>query len=261
MKADYHIHTSFSNDSTFPLEDTITTAINLGLNEICITEHSDYGPMGDYVVNYEAYYQKYLELQKKYADKIAVKFGCEFGMQTHTVDFYKEDVKKYPFDFIILSNHQIGDKEFHTYEFQEGKTQHQYNYEYYQAIYDTICLFDDYSVLGHLDVIKRYDQQGIYPDKNVDDIITKILKKVIADGKGIELNTSYVRYGLADSMPSNYILKKYHELGGTIITIGSDSHEQNHVGFYNDEARTLLKSIGFKQYCTFDKMKPIYHDL
>ncbi len=261
MKADYHIHTSYSNDSTFPLEDTIKQAIEVGLDEICITEHSDYGPMGDYVVDYDRYYQGYLAMKEKYKDQITVKFGCEFGMQTHTIPEYQRDFKVYPFDFIILSNHQVGDLEFHTYEFQEGKTQDEYNQQYYQAIYDMICQFDDYSVLGHLDVIKRYDQLGIYPDEKCDEIITKILKHVIENNKGIELNTSYVRYGLADSMPSNYILKKYYELGGKIITIGSDSHEREHVGFYFNEASSMLKEIGFDEYCTFEKMKPIFHKL
>ena len=84
------------------------------------------------------------------------------------------------------------------------------------------------------------------------DIVSKILKQVIRDGKGIEVNTSSHRYGLDDLMPSRDILKHYYQLGGTIITIGSDSHQPDHLGAYIKETRKELKEIGFKYYCTFD---------
>ena len=92
-------------------------------------------------------------------------------------------------------------------------------------------------------------------------MIEEILKIVIADGKGIELNTSFHRYGLSDSMPSREILKLYRELGGEIITIGSDSHKPEHLGAYIDEGQEILKSLGYRAFCTFENMKPVFHDL
>lgn len=261
MLADYHMHTSYSNDSNYEMEAAVLKAIELKIDEICFSEHSDYGSMGDYVVNYDEYYQGYLKMKEKYKDQIQIKFGCEFGVQRHTIDDFKRDFQKYPFDFIILSNHQIDDIEFWTYQYQEGKTQEEYNRGYYEAIYDVIKEFDDYSVLGHLDMIKRYDKQGEYPDENVRDIIEKILKHVIAHGKGIEVNTSCFRYGLDDLTPSHYILELYRDLGGKIITIGSDTHEEKHVGCQIQYVQEELKRIGFEYFCTFDQMKPIFHKL
>lgn len=261
MLADYHMHTYYSNDSTYEMEKEIQKAIKNGLTEICFTEHSDYGTMGDYVVDYDEYYQEYLKMKEKYQDQICLKFGCEFGVQKHTISQYQRDFQKYPFDFIILSNHQIDDIEFWTYKYQEGKTQEEYNRGYYQAIYDVIQEFDNYSVLGHLDMIKRYDKLGTYPDKEVLDIITKILKHVIEQGKGIEVNTSCFRYKLDDLTPSRTILKLYKELGGKIITVGSDTHEEDHVGYKIQYVYDELKKIGFEYVCTFEHMKPIYHHL
>lgn len=261
MLADYHMHTSFSNDSKYPMEDAIKKAIELGIDEICFTEHSDYGTMGDYVVDYDSYYQEYKNLKKKYEDKISIKFGCEFGVQEHTVQDFEKDFKSYDFDFIILSNHQIEDIEFWTYKYQEGKTQDQYNRGYYQAILDVIEKFDNYSVLGHLDMIKRYDKLGEYPDEEVKDLLVKMLKYVIKSGKGIEVNTSNFRYRLPDLTPSRYILNLYKELGGNIITIGSDTHEEEHVGYNIQLVKEELKKIGFKEFCTYEKMKPIFHKL
>ena len=79
--------------------------------------------------------------------------------------------------------------------------------------------------------------------------------------KVLEINTSSHRYGLKDSTPSRDILKLYKELGGKIITIGSDSHKSEHLGAYIDEAKELLKEIGFDSFCTLEKMKPIFHQL
>ena len=121
--------------------------------------------------------------------------------------------------------------------------------------------FDDYQVLGHLDMIKRYDEQGVYPDETCMDVIDAILKLAIEKGKGIELNTSYHRYGLADSTPSHMILKRYRELGGLIVTIGSDSHDAAQVGAYIEEGKQVLRACGFSSFCTFEKGQPLFHAL
>ena len=112
-----------------------------------------------------------------------------------------------------------------------------------------------------MDLIARYDKAGTYPFEKIKPIITEILRTVITDGKGIEVNTSSHRYGLSDLTPSRNILKLYRELGGRIITIGSDSHKPEHLGAFIEETKQELKSLGFNEFCTFDGMIPIYHQL
>lgn len=276
MLADYHVHTEFSDDSKYPLEELIKDAIKLHIDDICLTDHVDYGIKVDWDsmakikyrgnepftnVDYEKYAKDIKRMQEKYSDKIKIKMGLEFGIQMHTIDKYEALFKRYPFDFIILSVHQVNDKEFWTQDFQKGKSQKEYNEAYYNEILGIIKKYKNYSVLGHLDLIVRYDENGVYPFENVKPIIEDILKIVINDNRGIEFNTSYHRYGLKDTTPSMEILKLYHKLGGKIITIGSDSHKPEHLGFYIKEAKDILKSIGFKQFCTYDKMIPTFHDL
>ena len=106
-------------------------------------------------------------------------------------------------------------------------------------------------------MIKRYDKCGEYPFEKVKPLIQKILKTIIKDGKGIEVNTSCFRYGINDLTPSIDILKSYRSLGGEIITIGSDSHEEGHLGHKINDVQGILKELGFKAVYTFDKMKPI----
>lgn len=276
MLADYHVHTEFSDDSVYPLEDVVKDAVSLHLDEICITDHVDYGvkvdwDRGDEIlyrhgeplanVDYPRYVKEIERVQGLYGGKIAVKMGMEFGVQSHTIPQFEALFKRYPFDFIILSIHQVEDKEFWTQDFQRGRTQREYNERYYEEMLSVVRAFKDYSVLGHMDLIKRYDEAGIYPFEKVRPIIAEILRTVIEDGKGIEVNTSSHRYGLADSMPSRELLGLYRDLGGSIVTIGSDSHKPGHLGAHIQEAKRQLKELGFGNFCTYEKMKPIFHQL
>lgn len=88
------------------------------------------------------------------------------------------------------------------------------------------------------------------------DIIEEILKQLIYNGKGIELNTSGLKYGINHPHPHEKILKLYHSLGGEIITIGSDAHETRHLGFAFDKVPGILKSCGFKYYTEFTNRRP-----
>lgn len=259
--ADYHIHTYYSDDSECLMEDMVKRAIQLNLDEIAFTDHVDYGVKTDLNCDYGRYFEEIEVLKKKYAGQLIIKAGIEFGVQVGTIQEFIHDFEKYDFDFIILSNHQIGNKEFWNYEYQEGKTQEEYQKSYYQAIYDVIKEYKGYSVLGHLDMIKRYDKYGDYPDEKIVEYVEPILKQVIADGKGIELNTSSFKYGLKDLMPSRKILKLYHELGGKILTIGSDTHETEHLADQIMEVRKELKTMGFEEFCTFERMEPTFHNL
>ncbi len=276
MFADYHVHTHFSDDSTYLMEDVIKDAIHMGMDEICFTDHVDYGikvdwdsgqdiiyrdgePMAN--VDYPAYAEQIGILRKRYGDQITIRMGMEFGMQMHTIPQFETLYGRYPFDFIILSVHQVEDQEFWTQEFQRGRTQQEYNERYYEEILNLVKNYQHYSVLGHLDLIVRYDEKGVYPFEYVKSYVKEILNEVIRNGKGIEVNTSSYRYGLADTTPSREILKLYKELGGRIITLGSDSHKPEHLGVCMEETKELLRSIGFDSFCTYDKLQPIFHAL
>lgn len=88
---------------------------------------------------------------------------------------------------MIFSCHQVENKEYWRQEPQEGKTQLEYNRRYYQEILDVVKVYKDYSILGHLDVIKRYDKQGEIEFEKIQDLIEQIFEVVIADGKELNL--------------------------------------------------------------------------
>lgn len=261
MLANYHMHTNYSDDSSFIMEDVVKKSISCGLDEICITDHIDCLTGINPNFSYKSYEKDFKICKEKYSDKINLKLGIEFGMQTSTIPQFEEIFAEADFDFVLMSCHLINDKWFWSNEFQSGKTQKEYNEQYYEEILRLVNSFDNYSVLGHLDVIRRYDLNGEYEFEKVQPIVEAILKRIISQGKGIELNTSSFRYRLKDLMPSRNILKLYKELGGEIITIGSDSHCPEHVNSHLSDAINILQELGYKYFCTFDNMKPSYHEL
>ena len=289
MYADYHLHSEFSDDSRESMENQIARAIELGLDEMCFTDHVDYGIKKDWDdprgiqwrggdgmsssademsplanVNYPEYFAKLLRMRATFGSKISIRSGLEFGIQSITVQDYEKLFTKYrnELDFVLFSMHQVNNQEFWNQQFQEGKTQQEYNEQYYNEILKTMKLFRNYSVLAHLDLLVRYDRAGIYPFEKVQDIIAEILKQAITDGKGIEVNTSSWHYGLSDTQPSRKILKLYKDLGGKIITVGSDAHSTKYLADHIKDAYAILKDeIGFTEFTTCDHMKPVFHTL
>ena len=259
MIANYHMHTSYSEDSVFDMEDVVKSSIEKGLDEICITDHIDCFGGIDPGFPYKSYEYAFLKCKEKYGDKIRLKLGIEFGMQRHTIFVFEKIFKNAHFDFVIMSCHEIEDKGFWSQEFQSGKTQEEYNLRYFQEILYLVNNFENYSVLGHLDVIRRYDMKGSFSFEKTKPIIEGILKKVILSGKGIELNTSCYRYRVGDLTPSRDILKLYKDLGGRIITTGTDSHRAEQIDSGLKEGIKELAAIGYKEFCTFTQMKPEFH--
>lgn len=266
MYYDYHIHTNFSHDSTTSIEDVVQTSITLPLKEICITDHVDYnvllhGKEVDYQFSTEQYFSTISKIQDKFP-QIKIKKGVEMGLQQHVLSTCHQYVDNYDFDFVIASIHTIDKYELihrHLYKQYDQKTAYKI---YYETLYTLLKQFKNYSVVGHLDIIKRYDQNTkTLTDETFRDILDEILKLIIADGKGIEVNTSSFRYRLLDTTPSLHILKRYKELGGTILTTGSDAHTTKHIADNFAYIYEMLKEIGFSYICTFNHMQPTFHKL
>lgn len=267
MYYDYHMHCNFSEDSKTPMEDMINKSIELGLKEICFTDHVDYSVIVnnkevDYNVNFKDYFKQIDYYKEKYADRIKIKKGIEMGLQDHVLDKCADDVINNEFDFVIGSIHTINKSELIQRHFYKDKSQMEAYRQYYEILYSMISKYKHYSVLGHLDIVKRYgDLNNIIDDRVFADEIDEILKLVIYDGKGIEINTSNFRYRLPDLTPSSYILNRYKELGGEIITTGSDSHNPNQIAHEFKRIYEFLKHTGYKYVCTFDKMKPNFIEI
>lgn len=277
MLADYHVHTEFSDDSLYPLKSVIHDAWKMGLDEIAITDHVDYGVKNDIdgpivryeseypVTNvpYEAFFASLNANIPLWTDRIQVARGLELGVQMRTLDEFNALLDQYEkqMDFAILSIHQVDNLEFWDGGYQKGRNQEEIHGAYWDEMLNVVNSFDRYCVMGHLDLIRRYDPFGAYDFENYRDACAEVLKVVIANGHGIEVNTSGIRYGLGEFQPSDKILKLYRDLGGTIVTVGSDSHKPDHLGKYIQDAYDLLASLGFENVYTYRNWEPIPNKL
>ena len=266
IKADYHIHTSFSGDSDAPMEEVIQKEVALGLTHICITEHYDpdyvYAPgeEGLFELNTDSYLYELLKLREKYKDQITVGFGVELGLQTHLKRALAVYAKSHDFDFIIGSSHLCNRRDPYYPSFFEGRSEEETYREYFQTILECARSLPYFDVYGHLDYVVRYGptKNEKYTYAKHADIFDQILTHLIENGKGIELNTNGLRTGLGQPNPCADIVRRYRELGGEIITIGSDAHAPVDIASHFDEACDLLKSCGFRYYCIFQSRMPEY---
>ncbi len=260
---DFHMHSDFSADCSAAMEDMICRAIDKGLTEICFTEHIDYEyPDKDFIFEFDlqAYDKRIKNLQQKYADQITVRKGIELGLQPYLLDRYDRLMGTERFDFSILSIHTADKKGLHDGAFFADRSIEASYEKYYEELLYCVKNFKQFSILGHLDLVKRYTIDEI-PEADFHGIIQEIFKEIIPSGKGIEINTSGTRYGLSTAMPSDDILKLYKANGGEIITIGSDAHQPDDIGYAFKPSLELLESLGFKYVTTFNDMKPTFHKI
>ena len=276
IQADVHMHTRFSTDSEACPRDMADEAVRRGLKTICFTDHFDkddleWGEEG--IFDVDAYFAEMQELQKEYAGKLNIRIGIELGLRTYLKEYYEELMKKYPFDFIIGSAHNVpykkdaGGNLVYTDPAAEKLFADRTDKEAYRLMMETtlenVKTFDCFQTLGHLDYVVRYGKtrKKEYSYAEFSDIIDEILKLLIEKEKGLEVNAAGLKYGLPFAHPHPDILKRYRKLGGEIITIGADAHKPEHIAYDFSRVEEILKACGFKYYTEFSKQKPVFKQL
>lgn len=266
--ADYHLHTSHSGDSSTPMEAQILSGLERGLRYMCFTDHydpdfpyddnEDVAP-GTFELDYAPYREEFLKLKDKYAGRIALRFGIELGLQPHLGNFLHSYVNSHPdFDFIIGSSHLCGGMDPYYPAFLEGKTQEQALSLFFEESLANIRAFPDIDSYGHLDYVSRYipDRDNIYSYPAFSDAIDPILREITERGIALEVNTAPLSKGMRFFNPLPEILTRYREMGGELITIGSDAHVPERIAGRFEETASLLSSLGFTHYAVYKERKP-----
>ncbi|MDD3173989.1 MAG: histidinol-phosphatase HisJ family protein [Herbinix sp.] len=261
-KADYHIHSSISPDAKVSMEEMCEGAYHRECDEIVFTDHyefysQNYKSLYFYEEYIQHYFKKLAECREKFFGKLCIKSGMEFGQPHLEAEKALKLVKKYPFDYLIGSVHKLDNVDLEKMEYNQD-TVHEIADRYYQELLK-LSRWGEFDCMGHLDFFKRHSKRQGFSDEyeQHEGIIRKILTNVIDRGKGIELNTSGIRQEAGEAMPSLTILKIYRELGGTIITVGSDAHKPQDIRADFDQAYELLNLAGFGEISLFEQRRVV----
>ena len=193
---------------------------------------------------------------------IKVGLGIELGQATFALDAAQKALSAYDWDFVLGSLHNIeGGTDFYYVDYRSADIE-KLTSLYFKDLYDLVK-WNGFDVLSHLYYHLRYIyRQGLELDiKKYETEIREIFKLLISNGKGIEVNNSSLYDAFGDVIPGLYFLKIYREMGGEIITIGSDAHVEDRVGLGVDYAVGLLKEAGFKAISSFEKRKVSFIDI
>jgi len=254
--ADYHIHTRFSIDSETDLEEACEAAIARRLSEIAFTDHADFG--ADDTPGYfrPAEYVAAVErCRARYSDRLTIRLGVEIGEPHLFAQEAEAVLAAGKFDLVLGSAHYADGMQAAWKEgFFEQPLRQAYDAYFRQVV--RLAAEGDFDVLGHLDLIKRdarkfgkaYDGPGPYAD-----MIRTALRSIVEQGKGIEINTSPLHRGQPEPCPSLEMVRWYRELGGEILTFGSDAHETDAIGACFDVALEMARAAGFKRLARFEK--------
>lgn len=262
LDCDFHTHTAFSDDCYATTEDLLEGALAKGIKTLAITDHYDPGypdPDFPFIIDFDGYHKMLPEMQKKYAGKMEILAGLEVGIMEGQFEEARKSVSVYPYDIIIGSFHCHRGADLYTYDFTDVDGPAMLE-DFYTYMYECIREFDDFDIVGHFSILDRYIGK-IYDYKPFEDVIDEVLKLVVNKGKGLEINTSSFKYGTGIWLPRESILERYHELGGEILTFGSDAHDPKYYQYHFNDAVEFAKQIGFKYYCKFRQRKAEFFPL
>lgn len=259
---DFHMHSHVSFDGRDTALNMARTAAEAGLKEICFTDHMDYDPLNpDYKLTFDlpAYNKEYEGLE---IPGLTIRYGFEFGMLPDNQAQFRKDVQRREWDFVLGSVHFVDGQDVYFDSYWAGQTPYQAILRSMEETLTCVQNHDDYDVLAHLNFLGKCPPNPLkQPIQYADyrEVVDEILKVLARKGKGLELNTSGMD-ACGDYLPGLTYLRRFKELGGEIVTVGSDAHHSNRVGQYCAEACKLVQEI-FGHVCTFQGRKPVFHTL
>ncbi|MBL4932401.1 histidinol-phosphatase HisJ family protein [Clostridium paridis] len=243
MIFDNHMHTIFSSDSKMKIEEVIEESKNKNL-AVTLTEHIDLDFPDPALFRCDV--PKYIKTYEPYRSEI-LKLGIEIGLNSSFVSDYTNIINSNPFDYVIGSVHMVNGKDIYVDFYNPEKSKDELYIEYLVAMEKLVDSFDCFDALGHIDYACRY---APYEDKEIHielygEYIDNVLKKLLSKDKLLELNTRMLHE--KERYISLYkIFKRYKDLGGKYVTLGSDAHGKSAIGVNFKEANELITSIGLK---------------
>ncbi len=263
---DNHTHSHFSPDSRMTLEQGLAAALEAGIAGISITDHLDIdAPDGKDIFMFDPakQQQQIEELAPKFAN-IHIFKGIEVGLQLECMEKIKAFTAMYSFDTVIASTHFVDGTDPYYGEYYKGKDAVNAYGHTFEVMHKSIVEYNDFDILGHFDYIARYAPYEIRDIRYslFGDALDPILKFLAQNGKALEINTNTyrLRNGYTPSLDTE-ILKRFRELGGEAISLGSDAHEPWRIAENFEQYRQIIKNCGFNHLVYYKQRKPQFYSI
>ncbi|RXJ80285.1 histidinol-phosphatase HisJ [Arcobacter sp. F2176] len=252
MRVDLHNHTTLCNHATGTMEEYVKKAIELGIDEFGFSEHAPMDFDEEYRLNISQkdYYENEVKkLQDKYKKQIKILLAYE-------VDFMQnikmlDEILNAKVDYLIGSVHFLDGWGFDNPEFI-GKYENNDIDKIWQDYFDTVQALAKskyFDIVGHIDLIKIFKY---LPKKDIKTIAKDALKEIKKSNMAIEVNAAGLRKPIKEIYPSKDILELVYELD-IPITLSSDAHSVDQIGFKYEEVISYVKSFGFTKVATYEK--------
>ncbi|MBQ9625344.1 MAG: histidinol-phosphatase HisJ family protein [Clostridia bacterium] len=264
MKFDYHLHSSISKDSDEELMAMVVALRELDFDGMCFTEHLDpFFPdeFEPFFIDWQAYKQKIAAARAMFPE-LEIYMGIEAGLHPNSYEEIDKQIKENDLDFVLGSMHCTNETTIGEFGYYEKYEKRQAQEDYLTCLIENLKSFDNYDCVAHIGFLSKFAPEPGWEIHYSDfpDHIDTLLKVVIEKGKGIEMNTS----GLKNSkytLPAEDIIKRYKELGGEILTIGSDGHNTEFAGYEFDYGAMIAKRCGFNYAAKYSARQPKFYEL
>ncbi|NMA69988.1 MAG: histidinol-phosphatase HisJ family protein [Desulfitobacterium sp.] len=256
---DYHTHTLNSLDGHDDIFALCENAIAQGLREITITDHFESSLGNDQYLRYNAKetFSQISEARQKFEGKLIIKAGVELGQPHLFPEYSLKLIENHPYDYVLGSAHRMPDSvDFGEVEYT-AENLSSYCLKYLDVV-KGLAQWNHFDCVGHFDLVKRYAANYQLKAQLLDykERVAEILKILIQNGKGIEVNTSGLRQSSGECLPDFDIIRFYRQLGGEIITVGSDAHWASDIAKGIEDAIEIIHNAGFRYLTIYTNRKP-----
>ena len=264
IKADFHTHCNFSTDSDATPEAMVWGAIEKGLTHLCLTDHMDLNYPGTsktsplFEFDPTDYFAVLSPLKETCREKLNLGIGVELGLRPGRPDLNRQMqqmLEDYTFDFVLGSVHLLDNDDPYYESYWQNRSAKDVLSKYFNDMLSSLKEYDNFDSLGHLDYLIRYIPavcgEKDYVFDEYKEVLDEIFKFLIKKDKALEINTAGLIKGLPCFHPKLETLKRYLELGGKKITIGSDGHAPDKIATEFKKTEELLLSCGIKGYYVY----------
>jgi len=254
LPLDAHLHTDLSPDSDVPIDVYCALALERGIPELAITDHLDFDPRAPAhaFADFATRERTVRDAAERWADRgLAIRFGVEISYESRREAEIREHLASHPYDFVIGSVHVMSYSPYtgaRVGAWVAGRSFAEIVRPYFDEVLATVRsgLFD---TLGHLDYVKKYLAEHVPPAAFAAgrEAYEPVLRALVETGTGLEVNASGLRQAPRETYPAPWVVARFRELGGEVVTAGSDAHRARSFAYGLARAYGIAAAAGFEQ--------------